>query len=347
MSKWVVLFLMALAFVAGGLSFYKMGQLATPSPTAQGSGRPAPSTTTTPDLVPSPQAATPVALASRTIKGPNFGPPPGTKNQPVSGATPPTSGPQTATNVKPSLVTGEIRAYVFSTKPGGDARTRFPKTSGPIYLTVSPVGMRDSTELVASIRSAMDEKASFSEPVQSSGPPRLRTFRFAPPKEGWISGAYQVIVRPAQGEQVLTQARFEIDPAEQPTPIAMPTPQYLNLMTDLSDPSRSRSVFSQSDAAIHLVVDSAELPPGTSVRSVWSVVEVERLTPGELFAATESTPGTDQDALFTFVPSKEGFLPGSYRVDVYFDQQRVGNQAFFIQPAEEVASTPSPQPSTP
>lgn len=350
MNKWVVLILMTLAFVAGGLSFYKMGQLA-PSTASQAGGTASPlpavaSASPTVVASASPLAAdsTPEALASRTIKGPNFGRPPGTRpNTPPDGKATP-GGVTSPGAGKAPLVTGEIRAHIFSTEPGGPARTRFPKGTGNIYLTLSPVGISDKVELVASLRSAMDEKAPFSEPVQSSGPPRLRTFRFAPPAGGWVSGPYQVLVKPAGSEQVLTLSRFEVEPASQPTPQAMPTPQYLNLLTELSNPDQSSSVFTQNDPSIHLVVDSLNLPPGVTVRSVWSVVEVESLTPGELFAATETSPGRDQDALFSFAPPKGRFLPGSYRVDVYFDQQKVGSQAFFIQPAEKITASASPSP---
>jgi hypothetical protein len=338
MNKWVVLILMALAFAAGGLSFYQMGQrtaatapasqtpLAAASPAASASATPVAESTATPGRV---------QLASGTLKGPNFGRPPGAGGSP-SGS----GGASPAPSTKPALVTGEIRAHVFTTEPGGPARTEFAPTTKNIYLTLSPVGMRDSVELVASIRSVMNEGEPFSQPVQSSGPPRLRTFRFAPPANGWQSGPYQVLIKPAGSEQTLLMSRFEIQksgtPAEQP----YAKPDYLRLIEDTSQPDKTSSVFSSDDPQVHLVVDSSKVPEGVKVRTVWSVVEVDKLTPGELFAVSElSPPGPEQDPLFTFAPPKGGFLPGSYRVDVYFGQQQVGSQAFFVQPADQAAAT--------
>ena len=234
---------------------------------------------------------------------------------------------------------GEIRAHVFSTAADGPALTRFPKKTSNIYMTLSPVGMREDVELVASIRSAMVEGEAFSEPVQSSGPPRLRTFRFSAPAGGWVSGPYQVVVKPAGSEQVLILSRFEVEKEGAPAAQVFEAPEYLNLIKDTTTQEPS-SVFNQTDPQIALQVDSIKVPSSVKIRSVWSAVEVEKLTPGELFAVAETLPpGGEQDALFKFDPPKGGFLPGSYRVDVYFDQQKVGSQAFFIQPADQTAAT--------
>lgn len=334
MNKWVVVLLVALAFAAGILS-NKMGQkpALAPEPTAT-------AVAGTPLASASPLAgssATPARPGRRPGgKVPNFGVPPGPGSKPAGAATSAAAGP----------VKGEIRAMVFSTESGGPALTRFPKKSSNIYMTLSPVGMHEDQELVASFRSTGNESAPFSAPVQSSGPPRLRTFRFAAPEGGWASGPYQVVVKPAGSEQVLSVNRFEIDKADAPAAPVYESPDYVNLVKS-NDGNAPTSVFSEDDEKIFLRVASYKVP-GTKIRSIWSAVEVKELTPGELFAVTETmAPGEDQDAFFTFEPPKGGFLPGSYRVDVYFDQQQVGSQAFFIQPAAAGVASGTPASATP
>lgn len=325
MNKWVVLLLIALAFAAGILS-NKLGQ----QPPAATTPTPLPlsaSPTAVPTVAAEPSPV-PGRRSSQSGRAPNFGKPP------VPGKAP--SGP----------VQGEIRATVFSTEPGGASLTRFAPGTGNIYMTLSPVGMRDDQELVAVYRSTTSESAAFSAPVRSSGPPRLRTFRFAPPSGGWVSGPYQVLIKPLGGEQVLSMNRFEISKPDAAAPPVYESPEYVNLGKNTESNSPT-SVFSADDDQIFLRVASYKVP-GTKIRSVWSAVEVKELTPGELFAVTETTaPGEDQDAFFTFEPPKGGFLPGSYRVDVYFDQQQVGSQAFFIQPSAAAAASLSPTPATP
>lgn len=332
MNKWVVAILLVLAFAAGGLSMYKMGQqsAATGAPPTPGTVSAASAT-----AAPSSQEQ-PVARPTRvTSREPHFGRP----GQPGSAATP-GAGSSPGPGKKPGVVMGQIQAHVFSTKPDGPALTRFPKATTDVYLTLTPVKMRDDVELVASFRSAMSEGAAFSPPVQSSGPPRLRTFRFTPPEGGWVPGPYQVVVKPAGSEQVLLLSRFEIDKPDAPKPPTYEAPEFLSLTLD-TEAQTPQSVFHADDGQIYLIVSSGKVS-GKKVRSVWSAVEVDKLTPGELVAASETTaPGVGMDTSFNFAPPKGGFLPGSYRVDVYFDQQQVGSQAFFIQPAEEVADASS------
>ncbi len=333
MNKWVVVLLVALAFAAGLLS-NKLGQQ--PAATATSTPLPAASAPAVAQATPAVETAPSSGLPRRNSgKGPHFGNPPR-----------PGSSPAGAVATSSGAIQGEIRAMVFSTEPGGLSLTRFSPSAGNIYLTLSPVGMPEDQELVASFRSTASENAPFSAPVQSSGPPRLRTFRFAPPDGGWVSGAYQVVVKPAGGEQVLTVNRFDIAKADAATPAKFESPEYVHLGNS-KDNNAPGSVFSAEDQRIYLRVASYKVP-GTPIRSVWSAVEVQELTPGELFAVTETVaPGEDEDALFTFDPPKGGFLPGSYRVDVYFDQQQVGSQAFFIQPSATAAASATPAAATP
>lgn len=329
MKTWVAVLLIILAFVAGGLSSRISSNSESQEVALPASPSPVIAATPTPPALaeasPSPATTRPAGRP----KDPKFGTPPGAASlQPR---------PKTSPRVE-----GEIKAMVFSAEVGDDrlAQTRFPASCEAIYLTATPHAVPDKVELTASFRSALVEEAPFSDPVPSSGPPRRRTFRLARPKEGWTPGPYQLAIRPAGSEQVLALSRFEILGEGAPLPTPLPEPSYLELKKQAQDQG-SVSLFSTADRAIYLQVDSATVPSGLPIRTVWSAVEARNLERGELVAVAETlAPGPEEDALFTLAPPdlKSQFLPGSYRVDVYFDQQRVGTQAFFIQPAETTAT---------
>lgn len=332
MNKWVVLFLMALAFLAGALSFRSGGI---------GGG---PVATSTPS-VPEPQrSAGPVEATStpstsittqRTAREPHFGLPPGRRDKETA---------QKEATQPRRLAGASISALVFSTSVDGASRTRFPAESGPIFLTVTPFAVPDKVELMAAYRNSLKESEEFSAPVQSSGPPRKRSFRLSPPSGGWSSGPYQVVIKPAGSEQVLTLSRFEIDKKGAPEEPVYPTPEYIDLVSSPEDED-ARSVFDQKDSQVGLLINTEGVPETVMVRTVWSAVEVEQLTPGEIVAVSEkAAPGPGKDAFFTFIPREGNFLPGSYRVDVYYDQQEMGSQAFFIQPAAKESASSSATP---
>ncbi len=325
MNKWVVFLLMALAFLAGALSF-RSGDASPPLAVASATPRdrpsPAVSASTTPGAVSTPHV--------RATREPSFGLPPrrGDKK----------SGPKSAP------AGASVSAYIFSNALDGPSQTAFPAKAGNIFMTVTPIGLPRGVELEASYRSSLKEDSPFSEPFQSSGPARKRSFCLTPPEGGWSSGPYQVVVKPVKGDQVLTVARFEITEKDAPPAAKHPTPEYMDLVSSPND-QEARSVFDQTDSQIGLLVNTAEVPESVMVRTVWSAVEVEQLAPGEIISVSEkSAPGKDRDAYFTFNPSKSGFLPGSYRVDIYYDQQEMGSQAFFIQPTPQESASSSPTP---
>ncbi len=326
MNKWVVLILMALAFLAGGLSFFTLDQkrdtTASPSPVQA-----------TPGLAGSP---TPIATGVGHVE------PTPTSAQGSASRRPRTGNPFDS-NPEASKAEGRVKALIFSESSGGNARTRFSEDTESVYMTMTPEAVADDVEIVAKFRSSLNEKDEFSEPVQSSGPPRRRTFRFARPKDGWTKGPYQVMVKTGADAEVLTLTRFEITSSKLDTP-QYKDPEYLELVRDASS-TDTVSIFYANDQEILLRVATFELKTGVVVRSVWSAVEVDKLTPGELVAVSDlQAPGPEQDSIFKFAPPRGGFLPGSYRVDIYFDQQLVGSQAFFVQPpppTPEASETPA------
>lgn len=351
MTKWVTFLLLLLALLAYGLSQMRPvpdparpASSATPdvviveSPTPAETTEPAPEASETPG-----QEETPTAPAASSTppptngKAPNFGPPPSSKKTPNATPKDPKDpnkpakvDPFSPKKKAPRPVSGAIKAVILSNKAGGSAKTKFPKDTTDIYLTATPDGLNNRVEVVASYRSVMDENASFSTPVPSSGPPRRRTFRIAAPESGWAEGPYQVVFKVKDSDQVLGIDRFEI--TDQTAPADTPKPEYLDLVPDLvaEEPQAS---FTKDHKEIILRVSAQELAKGSPIRTVWSVVEVDKLTAGELVAVSmQPAPGEGKDAVFTFQAPRGGFHSGSYKVDVYFDQVPVGSQAFFVQP---------------
>ena len=340
MTKWVTFLLLLLAVLAYGLSQMRPVPSASPTPAV------AENLTATPDAASTPpveQASNDNPATSETAstanpgvsngKAPKFGPPPSATKTPD--AKPGTTGEPTKSDpfspkARPSRpVSGSIKAVVFSESSGGASRTKFTPGTSSIYVTATPEGLKDQVELVASYRSVMNESASFSEPVASSGPARRRTFRLLPPESGWTQGPYQLVIKVKGSDQVLGIDRFEI--AEESTAANSPKPRYMDLLSD-PEAKEPQASFTKKNQEIFLYVDAQEVPAGTPIRSVWSAVEVDNLTAGELVAVNTTTaPGPDKDAVFTFQAPRGGFHAGSYKVDVYFDQTHVGSQAFFVQ----------------
>lgn len=347
MAKWVTILLLVLALVAYGFSHMR------PVPESQES-------VSTPEISVAEQtpddttetsvdsSETPEVPQGRTAKAPtfrNFDPSP----TPTASANPAAS-PEPAAAIaittpktkaadpfaskrdkpKPKPVAGTIKAVVMSSSAGGHLQTRFPLETESIYLTATPEGLKDSVDVVASYRTVLDEKAEFSTPVESSGPPRKRVFRIVPPAQGWTSGPYQVVLKVKGSDQILGLERFEILGEKETVKKDYPAPEYLDLVPDLQ--SEHQTTFDKTSTSVLLRVSAQELPRGTEIRSVWSAVKVDRLTEGELIAtSTQSAPGPGQDAVFTFEAPPGGFHIGSYKVDVYFDQSPAGSQSFFIQ----------------
>lgn len=341
MIKWVSFLLLVLAVLAFGLS--RM--------------RPVPPTEPVADSTPvaleqTPQAAlTPEPSATGVLAA---GPPPGRiKRAPAFGlpgqATPKASPTPGATKSDPfstgpakvQPVTGSIKAVTFSNSSGGPSQTKFPPDTSSIYITATPESLKNEIEVVAAYRSVLDEKAEFSPPVESSGPPRKRAFRLVAPEGGWKAGPYQVVFRVKGGDQVLGIERFEILGADEVLATEFPAPEYLDLVPDLGEETTSRNSFLSTDKEILLRVSASELKSGTAIRTVWSVVEVDLLTTGELVAvASQPAPGPGQDAIFTLEAPPGGYHSGSYKVDVYFDQELAGSHAFFVQTPARTTSKP-------
>lgn len=355
MTKWVTFLLLLLAVLVYGMSTMRpvpdqpapnkteVAVSVSPSAVPASETTPVPVQTATPIAATTPAPATsPVVPKHGFTHAPHFGPAP---RGPKSGATP--AGEATPANEstpsgevasqqgsKPARpqtpVAGTVKATVFSESSGGPSHNLFSPKTESIYLTLTPEGMKDSVELTAKYRSVLKEEAPFSQDFESSGPPRRRTFRLTPPKEGWTKGPYQVVISPKGSAQVVGIARFEVGEEKDKKP--HPKPEYLDLVPNL-EATEHQTSFSAKDKELILRVDSHGLADGSVVRAVWSAVEADQLTTGELvLVQSEPAPGEDKDTAFFLEAPPGGFHTGSYKVDVYFDDDLVGSQAFFIQP---------------
>lgn len=340
MTKWVTILLLTLAILVYGMSRMR------PDPNSSTS-EPTPVAIATPAEEPSDEPAPPpdqenTGAGRQPVKAPNFGPPPGqnpkTQPTPKEVAVAPagkSGGKVDPFNRQPKAktpVSGRVKAAVLSDSAGGSSRTKFALNTAEIYVTTTPEGLKDNVDITASYRSVMNEKEEFSAPVSSSGPARRRQFRLTPPEKGWVSGPYQVVFNPKGSNQMLGMVRFEIAEPKEKLSVGQPEPEYLDLVPDL-EAMEAQSSFSSGLPEIFLRVSAQKLAPGNTIRTVWSAVEVDRLTAGELIAvASQPAPGEGKDAVFTFSSPPGGFHPGSYKVDVYFEQELVGSQAFFLQP---------------
>ncbi len=77
-------------------------------------------------------------------------------------------------------------------------------------------------------------------------------------------------------------------------------------------------------------METGEVPPGTWVRALWTALEVEGLEPGHPVGNFETQTTEGNDCLFVFSPPPKGFLPGSYRVQVYEDKTLAKTLEFTI-----------------
>lgn len=326
MTKWVTLLLLVLAVLVYGMSQMR------PVPEPNSADSPSPNPVSTPNPVTTPEESEPLTLkspsipAERTTRAPSFvGSKPGS-----AGDSPKQPPSRPATDNTP--VTGSVKAALLSETSGGPSKTVFQPNKESVYLTITPELIKDEVELVARYRSVVKEEGEFSKDFESSGPPRRRTFRLIPPESGWTSGPYQVVVSPRGSQQVVGLARFEVAKPDQKSSDIYPKPDYLDLVPDL-EALEAQSSFTSADKELFLRVDAQQLDSSSVVRTVWSAVEADKLTAGELIAtATEPAPGEGKDAVFSFTAPPGGFHTGSYKVDVYFDDELVGSQAFFIQP---------------
>lgn len=83
------------------------------------------------------------------------------------------------------------------------------------------------------------------------------------------------------------------------------------------------TTFPTDQPIIHLVVNVANAPADTKVKSVWTAVDVGEVAPANtLIAETEVTLTTSGNAHFTLSIPDTGVWPvGKYKVDVYLNDK--------------------------
>jgi hypothetical protein len=84
------------------------------------------------------------------------------------------------------------------------------------------------------------------------------------------------------------------------------------------------NTFSKTDTTIHLVVAVANAPDGTTVRTVWTAVDVpsQNLKDQKLGETTYATKDVGSNVHFTLAgPGDQAWPAGSYKVDIYLDDK--------------------------
>ncbi|MCU0522014.1 MAG: hypothetical protein MUF84_15150 [Anaerolineae bacterium] len=79
------------------------------------------------------------------------------------------------------------------------------------------------------------------------------------------------------------------------------------------------TVFRQDDLTVYCIVTLANAPSDTTVKAVWTAVDVDGVDPNTLIDESELTSG---DAELTFEIANSQLWPvGSYKVDLYLNDK--------------------------
>jgi hypothetical protein len=84
------------------------------------------------------------------------------------------------------------------------------------------------------------------------------------------------------------------------------------------------NTFAQTDTTIHLAVAVANAPDGTTVRTVWTAVDVpsQNIKDQKLGETTYATKDVGSNVHFTLAgPGDQAWPAGSYKVDIYLDDK--------------------------
>jgi hypothetical protein len=100
-------------------------------------------------------------------------------------------------------------------------------------------------------------------------------------------------------------------------------------MTSDSDGTQETTVFAPGDT-FYCIVDVANAPEDTTLRVVWTAVNVEGEEPNTEMESTEATVGEDE--VFTFHLTNDSLWPaGQYKADVYLNDELDQTLEFQVQ----------------
>jgi outer membrane usher protein FimD/PapC len=99
---------------------------------------------------------------------------------------------------------------------------------------------------------------------------------------------------------------------------------------DQNEPVDPTSVFAPSDLELHLVVKVADAVEGTSLKAVWSVVDVQDYTPEVIDEVPYTLSGGENVADFT-LSNDQPWPVGKYKVELYLNDQLVQTLEYEVQ----------------
>lgn len=208
---------------------------------------------------------------------------------------------------------GSLTMVSFGAESSKEVASEVKQDLEELVLRVTPEGLEGSQSLKAEFFSLAVPGEVISESTLMEKAGQTVDFFFDRPDSGWTLGRNRVQVK--AGDEVLGQWDFEIVGSATETRL-----KGFILNNEADYVEESRDSFSTSDAGIYLIVETEGLPAGTWIRSLWTANEVAGLEPGHPVGNFETQTTEGNDCLFTFSPPPKGFLPGSYRVQVYDDK---------------------------
>ncbi len=252
-------------------------------------------------------------------------PPQPTDPPPLATASPQLEAEPTASPPPPGSSKSRLKAAVLTSDPKNPVdQAEFPLEADSLHLLVSLQPTSRKSEFRCRFTQAgKDLTESVSEEVAPGQ--RQVNFEWKRPAKGWPQEPIQVSLYLQDG--LLLRKTFQF--TERPPEVG-----YQPKVTLTEDPHQEKPRFTFTTGVhehIFLVVATEELPQKTPVRAVWIAKDVEGFEPDELLGewTIKSGPPTE-DGLFMFSAPQGGFIPGSYQVDVYFRQQLVSSQNFWI-----------------
>jgi hypothetical protein len=113
--------------------------------------------------------------------------------------------------------------------------------------------------------------------------------------------------------------------------LAAPTPGASNFyMATDKDGNNRTSVFSPNDD-FYVFFDVAGIEVGTPFQSRWYALDVEGEDPNTPFQTIDYTYEADVANIYFQLTNSNGWPVGNYKVEVYMNNAKVGEQQFSVQ----------------
>jgi hypothetical protein len=101
-------------------------------------------------------------------------------------------------------------------------------------------------------------------------------------------------------------------------------------MSKNSDGSNPTTTFAPTDK-IYALFDVNQVKSGAKLQIKWFAVDVQGQDPTQAFAATDYAYNNESTIVAHVESTKGGFPVANYRVEIYLDGAKVGEQTFNVQ----------------